>query len=79
MLKIVGALAIAALVIFLVPVIGTFTGMITGFTVNLFFPHTSAMWLQQFGLTCKMWQLGAMLGFAGGFFKSTTITRKSAD
>ena len=76
MLKIISGAALIALILFLVPALTTATGILTGWIVGLFWPHTCALWLQHFGLNAQMWQVGAFLGFVGGFFKSTSVKRE---
>jgi hypothetical protein len=66
-----GALAaviVAVLLPMLMPIIGAFAGAVVGF----FFDETSRSFLDALGMKdLEMWQLGAMLGFVGGFFKSS--------
>jgi ABC-type microcin C transport system permease subunit YejE len=57
----------------LMPIIGAFAGAVVGF----FFDETSRSFLDALGMKdLEMWQLGAMLGFVGGFFKSYTTVSK---
>ena len=71
-----GALTAVILAVFLpmfMPVIGAFAGAVVGF----FFDETSRSFLDALGMKeLEMWQLGAMLGFVGGFFKPYTTVSK---
>jgi len=63
---------IAGLVlIFFAPVIGVLIGAFSGWVVGLFFAETIMTTLAGFGFSASvsMWQLGATLGFIGGFFR----------
>lgn len=74
------ALAIAltaVLLLFLLPVLTPAVGALAGWVVGGFFPGTSRAFLDALGMQeLAMWQLGAMLGFVGGFFKAV-LTQKS--
>lgn len=73
------ALAGFALVIsflIMLPLLGTLAGLITGWIVGWFFPQTMLGLFAALGITgFKMWQIGAFLGFVGGFFKSTNASK----
>lgn len=59
--------------IFVAPLLGVLGGAFSGWLVGLFFDDTIRMVLSHFGLDMKgiaLWQLGATLGFVGGFFRS---------
>lgn len=62
-------LAVMAL-LFFAPVLGVLCGAFSGWVVGYFFPATFAPVVVFFHVP-TMWQLGAILGFIGGFFKST--------
>lgn len=72
-----GAAALALIVVgfiaavFLMPLIGTLLGAFSGWVVGLFFAETIMTTLAGFGFgaSISMWQLGASLGFVGGFFR----------
>lgn len=71
-----GALLVAAGVFFLVT-LGTLIGACCGWVVGLFFGDTILGTFAQLGLhNVTMWQVGAFLGFVGGFFR-TSVTSKS--
>jgi membrane protein YqaA with SNARE-associated domain len=56
----------------LLALLGTIFGAIGGWIVGLFFDETLAKLAMAIGLEgTPAWQLGAMLGFVGGFFKSS--------
>jgi hypothetical protein len=68
------AVLIVTAVIFMV-ILGTLFGAVAGWIVGLFFTDTILTTLGRFGVDTfglTMWQLGATLGFIGGFFKSAT-------
>ena len=74
----VGFLLIAA--VFVAVVLGTLFGALAGWIVGLFFDNTILGTLARFGVKTEglaMWQLGATLGFIGGFFRATV--QKSSD
>lgn len=65
------AVGVAALIV-IVAVLGTVFGAIGGWIVGLMFDETLAKLATAIGLEgTPAWQLGAMLGFVGGFFKSS--------
>jgi hypothetical protein len=73
-----GLLAFAATVI-LLPLLGTLLGAFTGFVVGLFFEETILDFLHRAGVNTiglPLWQVGASMGFLGGFLK-TTVTNNS--
>lgn len=66
----VGIIAGSFALIFFAPVLGVLLGAFSGWVVGLFFGNTilgvaASLGLQGF----SMWQLGASLGFVGGFFR----------
>jgi len=68
-----GAFVAALGLIFVAIVIGTLTGAVCGWVVGLFFDTTILTTLAKLGAHVEgltMWQLGATLGFIGGFFRS---------
>lgn len=63
---------------FLLPLVGVLTGAFCGWIVGVFFPETILGTLACFGVKTEgleVWQLGACLGFVGGFFK-TSLSKK---
>lgn len=69
-LAVVGVVAVAALLI-LATLTGTFFGGVAGWIVGWFFTDTILGVLAAVGIKgVTMWQLGATLGFLGGFVKS---------
>jgi hypothetical protein len=69
------AILVVFSIIFLV-ILGTLFGAIAGWIVGLFFTDTVLTTLGRFGVDTfgmTMWQLGATLGFIGGFFKSSGV------
>lgn len=60
------------------PLFGVLIGAFCGFVVGLFFPDTFMMWRVYFGLQqFAPWQIGAFLGFVGGFFKATQTNKST--
>lgn len=60
-------------VIFVAPLFGVLAGAFSGWVVSFFFDETIRDGLMKFGVNLSgmpLWQLGATLGFVGGFFKS---------
>ncbi len=77
-LTIVGASIVAAIIIFLSIILGTTFGAFVGYVVSLTFLGD---WVIQgfkvFEINAygQLTVIGAMLGFVGGFFKSTLSTK----
>lgn len=65
------AIIAAFALIFFMPVIGVLLGAFSGWAVGVFFTETIMTTLSGFGFSASvsMWQLGATLGFIGGFFR----------
>ena len=58
-------------------IITTFLGAFSGWFVGLFFEETILGILSSLGVSgFSMWQIGAFLGFVGGFFRMTNSTKK---
>ncbi len=76
-LKTGAALVLFALLLFGVILLATVFGALAGWVVGLFFADTILGIFAALGVKgFAMWQIGAFLGFVGGFFKSTTINKK---
>lgn len=75
-INLVLALLLAALAIFLAPLIGITVGAFAGWVVGLFFPGTVGLVGSAIagGAYLPAWQVGAILGFVGGFFKTRVST-----
>lgn len=57
-------------IVFLVTILGTLFGALAGWTVGLVFDGTLSKLATMLGVPgTPPWQLGAMLGFVGGFFR----------
>ena len=74
-----GAAVIAALSLFFIILFNTLGGIVVGWVVGLVFsdvllPIFAAVGIKGFAL----WQIGAFLGFTGGFFRSV-ITQKTKE
>lgn len=73
-----GGLALVIGLLLLLPLLGTLAGLIVGWIVGLFFPQTMLGIFAALGIKgFSMWQIGAFLGFVGGFFKTTSANTKS--
>ncbi|MBA8851229.1 positive regulator of sigma E activity [Ochrobactrum intermedium] len=62
----------AAAILFFAPLIGVLGGAFVGWVVGLFFAETIHAFLAAVGINAAglaMWQIGASLGFIGGFFR----------
>ena len=77
-MKAIVNLLLVALFMFLGCILGTLFGAFAGWVVGIFFGETILSFFAAIGITgFKMWQIGASLGFIGGFFKSSTNVRTS--
>jgi hypothetical protein len=72
---ILGAVAIAA-ILFVAVLLGTLIGGIVGWIVGLVFPFVIVTLNTLTGLTLTAFEMGAVLGFVGSFFK-TSVTKES--
>lgn len=63
--------------LFLIPLLGIAAGAFTGWVVGFVFPGTVGILasIMTGGATMPAWQVGAILGFVGGFFKTRIISR----
>ena len=50
---------------------GTVIGALAGFIVGLLFDDSLALLAQVLGIQAAPYQLGAIFGFVGGFFRTT--------
>lgn len=65
-------------IMFILPLINALLGAFAGWVVGWFFDETILAFFEQLGITgLEMWQLGMSLGFAGGYFKSSTMINNS--
>lgn len=56
-------------------ILGTLLGAVTGWIVGLFFGAAILDVFREAGVSgISMWQLGATLGFVGGFFRSAQVS-----
>ena len=72
---ILGAVAIAA-ILFVAVLLGTLIGGIVGWIVGMVFPFVIVTLNTLTGLTLTAFEMGAVLGFVGSFFK-TSVTKES--
>jgi hypothetical protein len=68
------------LAFFLMPLIGIAVGAFIGWVVGLVFPGTIGIigTLLTSGATMPAWQVGAILGFVGGFFKTRVTSTNNS-
>lgn len=73
------AILLGLIFIFVVPLIGVVVGAFSGWVVGSIFPGTVALIGSAIsgGATVPAWQVGAVLGYVGGFFKSTLKASKA--
>lgn len=72
---VVGAITLIAMA-FVAPVLGVLFGAFGAWVIGLFFGDLILRFLAEFGIEgFAMWQIGACLGFVGGYFKSHHIER----
>lgn len=70
----IGKLVVLVVFMFFGCILGTLFGALAGWFVGLFFGKTILAFLATLGITgFKMWQVGAVLGFVGGFFRSSNV------
>lgn len=66
---------VAAAILFLLVIAATVVGALVGWVVGWIFADTILGFFAALGITgFKMWQIGAILGFVGSFFKSSVST-----
>jgi hypothetical protein len=73
---ILGTISFVAL-LFVVILLGTLVGGIVGWTVDLMFPFVVVTLNTLTGLELTAFEMGAVLGFVGSFFKSSLTTKES--
>ncbi|NIH74449.1 positive regulator of sigma E activity [Ochrobactrum sp. P20RRXII] len=70
--KALASLVAIAAILFFAPLIGVLGGAFVGWVVGLFFAETIHAFLAAVGIKAAglaMWQIGASLGFIGGFLR----------
>jgi hypothetical protein len=72
---VLSALGIAAL-LFAATILGTLLGGVAGLIVGAVFPYVIASLNTVLGLSLTGFEMGAVLGFVGGFLRSTTTVNK---
>lgn len=75
---VLGVFTVVAL-IFFAPVLGVIFGAFSGWVVGLFFSGTVLGFLGRLGVDVnglQLWQVGAAMGFLGGFLK-TNVSKSS--
>jgi hypothetical protein len=72
---VLSAMGIAAL-LFAATILGTLLGGVAGLIVGAVFPYVIASLNTVLGLSLTGFEMGAVLGFVGGFLRSTTTVNK---
>ncbi len=72
--KVVGGIVLGFGGLFLIILMGTLCGGVAGWTVGLVFVDTMVEIKQWLGVSVTNFELGAMLGFVGGFFRGRVST-----
>lgn len=78
--KALAGLVTVAAILFFAPLIGVLFGAFSGWVVGFFFTETVQSFLAALGVNAghlSLWQIGAALGFIGGFFRPTVFRAKS--
>ena len=75
---VIGAIAAVgvALVVFFFILLGTLLGGVAGWVVGGVFPFVTDTLREVSGLTLTNFELGAVLGFLGGFVRSSSVSSK---
>lgn len=76
--QVILAMILVVLAILAAPLIGICVGAFAGYIVGLFFPGTVGLVGSAIagGAIIPAWQVGAILGFVGGFFKTRLMASK---
>ena len=75
-MKVIANLLLAAFMVFWACIVRAFLGALTGWVVGLMFGDTVLGFFAALGISgFKMWQIGLVLGFVGGFFTTTNINQ----
>lgn len=77
MIKGIGIALGAGILVFFVCLLTTVVGGILGWVVGLVFPFVIVSLNTVLGLSLSSFQMGAVLGFVGGFFRSNQLPVKS--
>ncbi len=78
MMKLFGGMVLVAVSFFLLCLMSSIFGAAIGWVVGLFFSDTILGFMGRVGIDVtelQMWEVGASLGFIGGFFKSTLTAK----
>lgn len=77
---VLGLVAFGFVFVLLAPILSAIFGAVSGWVVSLMFDSSIKSAFAAFGVdtsNIELWQVGAMLGFVGGFFRSGTRKEKS--
>jgi hypothetical protein len=80
-MKFLGLLAAFCGLVFIMPLLGVLFGAFSGWVVGLFFADTILGFLARLGAHTDglaVWQVGAAMGFFGGFLK-TSVSQSKKD
>lgn len=74
----IAALTIGTIALVIMIILGPLVGALSGLIVGIFFSAPILSVLSAMGVEgITMWQLGAFLGFVGGFFKAVVADGRS--
>ena len=80
MTKLLATVALLLATFLVVPLISTFIGTVIGAVVGFVYPNTFIAVFAAAGFPAlaalPLWQIGGVLGFIGGFFKSYTSVKQ---
>lgn len=77
-LTVIAGIAGLFVVLLLSPIVGVLFGAFSGWVVGVVLPETSELFLQYLKLQSppsEMWQIGALLGFVGSFFRNSVTSK----
>lgn len=76
-MQVIALFVLAAVLFLIAPLIGIVVGAFAGMVVGWVFDDTMALLAKLIGAPgTPAWQLGAMLGFVAGFFRSSVSSSK---
>lgn len=78
MAKIIGGVAAIVASFFILCLVSSIFGAAAGWVVGLFFSDAILGFMNRLGIDVvglRMWEVGASLGFIGGFFKSSLTAK----
>lgn len=76
--KALAAVGLTLVMILVIPILGSFFGALSGWAVSLVWNDAIIGFLSRIGVDTNgltLWQVGAAMGFLGGFLKTTVHKR----